>query len=68
MCKIFIRVMFWMVKTKKIRISKFQEHVPFSAKLGFEIWNLVKKGYSKFEIVDEENEVLIRTWRVAKHG
>ena len=55
-----------MVNVRKIRVSKFQEDMPFTAKLGQEIWELVKKRYGKFEITDEGNEVLIRTWKVAK--
>lgn len=61
-----------MVNVKKVQINKTktEEDQPFSYVfvLGLQIMKLVKKGYRKFEITDEGDKVLVRAWKVPKHG
>jgi len=56
-----------MVNVKVIQVRKDQEYYPMV--LGLHILRLYKQGYRKFEIVaNDDKVVVIKTWRIRREG
>lgn len=47
----------------EVHISEIQEQKPHIYSLGREIWDLLRKGYRRFEIINERGEIVIKALR-----
>ena len=47
----------------EVHVSEIQEQKPHIYSLGQEIWDLLRKGYRRFEITNKGGEIVIKALR-----